>query len=142
MQIIDFMLWLHFYFSFPKYVQPKPRADPELNTHRTTLRLLATQSFSTASVLYFEVSTTYLPAILPSCISSYTLFSSLKPQLLYGACWIELVIRIDFYEGTKLTLIRPRLKNSMASAESRLLPTYEPLIVIILMTDSKTGARR
>jgi hypothetical protein len=51
-------------------------------------------------------------------------------------------MRIDFYEGTKLTLIRPRLKNSMASAESRLLPTYEPLIVIILMTDSKTGARR
>jgi len=30
----------------------------------------------------------------------------------------------------------------MASAESHLLPTYEPLIVIILMTDSKTGARR
>lgn len=74
--------------------------------------------------LYFEVSTTYLPAILPSCMSSYTLFNSLNPHVLYGA------------------LIKPRLKNSMASAESRLLPTYEPLIVIILMTDSKTGARR
>lgn len=30
----------------------------------------------------------------------------------------------------------------MASAESALFPTYEPLMVIILMTDSKTGARR
>jgi len=30
----------------------------------------------------------------------------------------------------------------MASAESRLLPTYEPLMVIILMTLSNTGARR
>src|SRR4051812_34785058 len=39
-------------------------------------------------------------------------------------------------------LMRPRLKNSIASAESRLLPTYDPLMVIILITDSKTGARR
>jgi len=73
---------------------------------------------------YFEVSRTYRPAILPSRIRSYTFCNSLRPQVLYGA------------------LMRPRLKNSMASAESRLLPTYEPLMVIILMTESKTGARR
>merc|ERR1711900_78458 len=70
-------------------------------------------------LLYLEVSTTYRPAILPSCIRSYTFWSSLMPIDLYGA------------------LMSPRLKNSMASAESALFPTYDPLIVIILMTDSK-----
>jgi hypothetical protein len=73
---------------------------------------------------YLLVSKTYLPAIFPSCIRSNTFCNSLNPTVLKGA------------------LISPRLKNSIASALSRRLPTYEPLMVIIFTTDSNTGARR
>lgn len=54
---------------------------------------------------YFDVSTTYRPAICPLCIMSYTLCSSDRPTVLKGA------------------LMTPRRKNSMASELSLRLPT-------------------
>lgn len=122
--------WFLYGFVHCQYVQPNPQ--PILFRWPFHFATQAGISFihppitpkSSPNFVHFEVSTTYLPAILPSCIRSYTFWSSLRPMLLYGA------------------LIRPRLKNSMASAESALFPTYDPLMVIILMTDSKTGARR
>lgn len=54
---------------------------------------------------YFDVSTTYRPAICPLCIMSYTLWSSDRPTVLKGA------------------LMTPRRKNSMASELSLRLPT-------------------
>jgi hypothetical protein len=65
-------LYMGHLFLFPIYTTQTPNTDPELILHQIHLLILPQRPilFSLSLFLYFEVSTTYLPAISPLCIRS------------------------------------------------------------------------